>query len=1082
VRRALALFALLALASTIGGVTHAQGSAMRAVGAPRVLESFDDVRAFSAVPSDGVRLVLRADPGVEGQALRMEFDYQGHAGYAVARRAFSLPVLPPHFAITLWVRGSALPNTLELKLVDSTGTNVWWLRRPELLVTAGWTRLRFRSTDLAYAWGPIGGGAPRGIAALEIAFTAGQGGHGWIALDNLTLTPLAAPVADSVPPRMMASTSASGTSAQALIGAHDATSPTASSAARAAAWRSGADGRQSLALDFGGTRQLSALMLDWSTTDWAMDYDIEGSDDGHAWTLAHTVRGSASGRRFVHLPRMETSRLRLVMRRSSRGKGYALDAIRVLSDSAAFTRSAFLERVAQASAPGRWPRPLSAQQSYWTVIGLPFDARDALFSEDGSVESRPGSFSLEPSMRVDGRILTWNDGTTTHALDGGSAPISTARRTTGDIALATTGFVGGTIGQSVVWTRYRVVNGGVTARVVELLVAVRPVQVNPPWQFLGTPGGAASIRAIRWTGRALVVNDTDVVVPVTPPSGVSVATFDAGPSMPDAPAGLASASVVDSTGFADGMMRWHLAIAAHDSADVWVAMPAPGVRVHEPVHGAATPHEAARTGDAELTRVRSVWARGADGSEPRIHLPRDGAALAATLRTALAHIRINANGPAIQPGTRSYRRSWIRDGALTSAALLRMGHRMEVGAFLDWYVPRVFADGKVPCCVDARGADPVTENDADGELLYLAAEYHRFSRGLDTVGGGSVARHWPTLRRVALHLDSLRQSRRTAMYRGADSLFVFGLLPPSISHEGYSSKAAYSYWDDWWGVRGLDDAAELARAAHDSASEGRFAAAAREMRTEVVASVRRSMALHRMETLPGAAELGDTDPTSATVALDPAQALADLPRRAVEATFDSAWATLQRRMAPASSWDIFTPYEWRDVGAYLRLGQPERAHAYATWLMSMRRPLEWNQWSEAVWREPRTPRFIGDMPHGWVASDFIRATLDMLTYERERDAVIVVAAGVPLDWLRSDSVAARGLYTQWGRLDVDVSHIADGARVAVRGAVGPGGLEVRAPFGRRVRTATVNGVAATLIDGGRAVTAPHAPAVVDFVY
>ena len=39
----------------------------------QVLESFDDAAAFQALPSDGVRVALRADSGVKGRALRMEF-------------------------------------------------------------------------------------------------------------------------------------------------------------------------------------------------------------------------------------------------------------------------------------------------------------------------------------------------------------------------------------------------------------------------------------------------------------------------------------------------------------------------------------------------------------------------------------------------------------------------------------------------------------------------------------------------------------------------------------------------------------------------------------------------------------------------------------------------------------------------------------------------------------------------------------------------------------------------------------------------------------------------------------------------
>lgn len=254
------------------------------------------------------------------------------------------------------------------------------------------------------------------------------------------------------------------------------------------------------------------------------------------------------------------------------------------------------------------------------------------------------------------------------------------------------------------------------------------------------------------------------------------------------------------------------------------------------------------------------------------------------------------------------------------------------------------------------------------------------------------------------------------------------------------------------------------------------------MRTDVVASVARAMKVHRMDALPGAAELGDLDPTSSTMALEPAQALRDLPRRAVEATFDSAWATLERRRQPGATWDVFVPYEWRDVGAYVRLGEPERAQSYAAWLLGMRRPAEWNQWSEAVWREVRAPKFIGDMPHGWVASDFMRATLDMLAYEREADSTLVVGAGIPIAWARDTAgVSVRGLRTWWGALTLRVVPVGNVVRVTIDGVRPPGGIELRVPFGAVPASASVNGTPVALIDGGRAVRLAG-PATVELSY
>ena len=279
--------ALVLLAASGVCDVAAQESAPR-----RVLEKFDDASAFQSIPSDGVRLEIRADSGVTGRALRMQYDFQDRAGYAVARRAFTLPPLPAHWAITLWVRGEARPNTLELKLVDASGQNVWWMRRPELRVSAGWTMLRFRPSDLSYAWGPLGGGPPRDIAALEIVFTAAQGGAGWLAVDELSITALAPPVPDTVRPRLTASSARPGQAGDRALGQLFARAPRGAMVVRERdGWRSAGDGAQWIALDFGGPRPLSGLVLDWSARDWPVDYDVEASDDGRAWTVLRSVRG-----------------------------------------------------------------------------------------------------------------------------------------------------------------------------------------------------------------------------------------------------------------------------------------------------------------------------------------------------------------------------------------------------------------------------------------------------------------------------------------------------------------------------------------------------------------------------------------------------------------------------------------------------------------------------------------------------------------------------------------------------------------------------------------------------------------------
>ncbi len=380
-----------------------------------------------------------------------------------------------------------------------------------------------------------------------------------------------------------------------------------------------------------------------------------------------------------------------------------------------------------------------------------------------------------------------------------------------------------------------------------------------------------------------------------------------------------------------------------------------------------------------------------------------------TLKAQIGWILINRDGPAIQPGSRSYERSWIRDGALTSAALLRLGHGEVVKEFLEWFAPYQYGDGKVPCCVDRRGSDPVPEHDSHGEFIYLAAEYLRLTDDRPT-----VAKLWPHVRAAAAYLDTLRAQRRTPEWREKGKERFYGILPPSISHEGYSAKPMHSYWDDLWALRGYKDAVWLAEQLGHREDLKWLKSSRDEFSKDFAASVLAAMKFHKITYIPGCADLGDFDATSTTIALDPVQAQGVLPEGALKTTFDGYWTMFTRRAKPQAEWDAFTPYELRAAGALAILGQQARA-AGMMWMMDYRRPIGWRQWAEVVGHQYRHPRFIGDMPHTWVGSDFVRSVLTMLAYERESDSALVLAPGVSQRWQLQDcELQVDGLRTRWG--------------------------------------------------------------------
>ena len=132
----------------------------------------------------------------------------------------------------------------------------------------------------------------------------------------------------------------------------------------------------------------------------------------------------------------------------------------------------------------------------------------------------------------------------------------------------------------------------------------------------------------------------------------------------------------------------------------------------------------------------------------------------------------------------------------------------------------------------------------------------------------------------------------------------------------------------------------------------------------------------------------------------------------------------------------------------MRLGRRGDALRALDFYFADLRPRAWNGWAEVVDRDERAPRFIGDMPHAWISSDYIRSTLDLLVYERDRDHALVLAAGVPTDWLAGEGVGVTGVRTAWGLLTYTLRQTRDGWLLTLDGAVTPpGGFVIQWPAG-----------------------------------
>jgi len=183
---------------TVAETANAQPMAPQAIAPSRLLDSFDSVTEWTASPAAGVEIAIHPDSGgAHGRAMRLDFDFHGHAGYAVVHRLLYLP-LPPNYQFSFAIRGDAPSNTLEFKLVDSTGANVWRSNNVGFVFPGAWTTIRIDKRRIPFAWGQPRDYDLKKVAALEFAITAGSGGKGSVWLDDLTITPLGAPMTSSV--------------------------------------------------------------------------------------------------------------------------------------------------------------------------------------------------------------------------------------------------------------------------------------------------------------------------------------------------------------------------------------------------------------------------------------------------------------------------------------------------------------------------------------------------------------------------------------------------------------------------------------------------------------------------------------------------------------------------------------------------------------------------------------------------------------------------------------------------------------------------------------------------------------------
>ncbi len=330
-----------------------------------------------------------------------------------------------------------------------------------------------------------------------------------------------------------------------------------------------------------------------------------------------------------------------------------------------------------------------------------------------------------------------------------------------------------------------------------------------------------------------------------------------------------------------------------------------------------------------------------------------------------------------------------------------------------------------------RGFGSDIEFDAQGEFVGVAAEVYRISKDRAFL----AAIFEPVIR--ATEFIEVLCARNDALH-GPESR-LHGLLPPSISHEGYG-KPSYSYWDDFFALSAWRNCEYLAMEMGDLEIVTHAKAKGWEFAADLARSLRLTSELMGRGLIAGSADREDVDPTSTSIAFAPCRVEDVLPAEFIQATYDHC-ADAIKSIGAADFKGQFTPYIARNLNAFVSLGRSEDAFRLLALMLACRRPHGWRHWAEVVWSAPRAPEYIGDMPHTWVGAEFATAIRRMLI--REDGDTLELFRAVPEEWWKGEGIRLHELPTAFGAANLTARRLESQAMVELA-LTGP--LPVRITF------------------------------------
>ncbi len=392
-------------------------------------------------------------------------------------------------------------------------------------------------------------------------------------------------------------------------------------------------------------------------------------------------------------------------------------------------------------------------------------------------------------------------------------------------------------------------------------------------------------------------------------------------------------------------------------------------------------------------------------------------------QASAGYILVGKDGPQLHPGPLAYDSFWYRDSAYMLAALNRAGLAPACRDTVDAMASYQLEDGMFPPIVNSKGK-PVAyhEWDSQGQALFSFVDHYFFTRDLEWLKG-----KMDVIRKGIGFLAKKRKERIGSKWKGRPEE---GILPPSVSAEDLGSGSWHHFWDDFWAILGLREGAYALAKCGRMDESVRAIREAVDLFSAVNRSVERLIKTKGIHWIPNGPE--DLEGTSMARGTSPAVWPGDLyPRDSVliYKSFDEYW---KRWIEPYGGGYYHQgriwPYGMELALCYVMLGERDRAWEMLKWHMDHQTLKGVYAWGEQVRTEEKT--FLsGDMPHCWVAGDYMNLLRGMLLFEKA-SGKLVIGAGIPRDWW-AKGFSVEDAPTRWGKITYRVAPGKEGFEITI---------------------------------------------------